>query len=99
MDNNNRFVGFLSVTDVAQILGISRSTTLTLIRGGQITSIRVGAQIRIPETGLAQYLQEAGLENTQIYRGGLKPTTARATPATDPTPTTEARRAAGVNVR
>jgi len=80
--------GFLTVTEVAGILGISRSTALTLIRKGQIPSIRVRCQIRVPETGFVKYLQDAGLDVEQIYWGaGHLPTTVPAAPRAAPAQT------------
>lgn len=99
MRNDNRLSGFLTVALVAALLGISRSTTLTLIRAGQIPAIRVGNQIRVSETGLVRYLQDAGLDVELIYRGGLKPTTVPPTPVPSAAQNAERDPVTGVNVR
>jgi len=92
--------GFLTVTEVAGILGISRSTALTLIRKGQIPSIRVRCQIRVPETGFVKYLQDAGLDVEQIYWGaGHLPTTAPPAPLTTTAQPAEREPTPGVQVR
>lgn len=91
--------GFLTVDEIAGILGISRSTALTIIREGEIPSIRVRSQIRVPEIGFVGYLQNAGLDVKQIYLGRPSPTTARAAQATGPETADDYRQAPGVQVR
>ena len=46
----------LRVEDLMSILGIGRNTAYELIRCGQIRSIRVGKQLRIPKEALIEYL-------------------------------------------
>lgn len=46
----------LTVLEVAEILKIGRNTTYELVRSGQIKSIRIGRQIRIPKTALQNFL-------------------------------------------
>lgn len=43
---------FLSVKEVAQVLKVSQNTAYTYVRSGQLPSIRVGRQIRIPAGAL-----------------------------------------------
>ena len=38
------------------ILGIGRNTAYELVRSGQIRSIRIGKQLRIPKQTLIEYL-------------------------------------------
>ncbi len=90
---------FLAVADVATMLGISRSTTLTLIQSGAIPSIRVGRQIRIPVRGLEQYLRLQGLDLKLIGRGSHQPTTARAAPVSSSPAQTQRQDVPGVTVR
>ena len=46
----------LRVEDLMPILCIGRNTAYELIRCGQIRSIRVGKQLRIPKEALIEYL-------------------------------------------
>lgn len=43
---------FLSVKEVAQVLKVSQNTAYDYVRSGQLPSIRVGRQIRIPAGAL-----------------------------------------------
>ena len=46
----------LRVEDLMPILGIGRNTAYELVRSGQIRSVRIGRQIRVPKDALADYL-------------------------------------------
>ena len=46
----------LRVEDLMPILGIGRNTAYELVRSGQIRSIRIGKQLRIPKQTLIEYL-------------------------------------------
>lgn len=46
----------LKVDDLMPILGIGRNTAYALVRSGQIRSIRVGRQLRIPRDALIDFL-------------------------------------------
>ena len=46
----------LRVEDLMPILGIGRNTAYELIRSGQIRSVRIGRQIRIPRDALLEFL-------------------------------------------
>ena len=46
----------LRVEDLMPILGIGRNTAYELIRGGQIRSVRIGRQIRVPGEALWEFL-------------------------------------------
>ena len=48
----------LQVEDLMPILGIGRNTAYELIRSGQIRSIRIGRQIRIPRDALLDFLRK-----------------------------------------
>ncbi len=49
----------LRVEDLMPILGIGRNTAYELVRCGQIRSIRIGKQLRIPKQALIEYLSDA----------------------------------------
>ena len=44
--------------DLMPILGIGRNTAYELIRSGQIRSVRIGRQIRIPREALLEFLRK-----------------------------------------
>ena len=48
----------LRVEDLMPILGIGRNTAYRLVRSGEIRSIKVGRQIRIPMQVLLDYLEK-----------------------------------------
>ena len=48
----------LRVEELMPILGIVRNTAYELIRSGQIRSIRIGRQIRIPRDALLEFLRK-----------------------------------------
>ena len=46
----------LRVEDLMPILFIGRNTAYELVRSGQIRSIRIGRQLRIPKDAVQEYL-------------------------------------------
>lgn len=48
----------LRVEDLMPLLGIGRNTAYELIRSGQIRSVRIGRQIRIPREALLEFLRK-----------------------------------------
>lgn len=48
----------LRVEDLMAILGIGRNTAYQLVRSGQIRSVRIGRQIRIPRDALLEFLRK-----------------------------------------
>ena len=48
----------LRVEDLMPILGIGRNTAYELVRSGQIRSIRIGRQLRIPKDAVQEYLSQ-----------------------------------------
>ena len=48
----------LRVEDLMPILGIGRNTAYRLVRTGEIRSIRIGRQIRIPRQFLIDFLNQ-----------------------------------------
>ena len=60
MENNYRSFDelplALRVEELMPVLGIGRNTAYELVRSGQIRSVRVGKQIRIPKEALREYL-------------------------------------------
>ena len=62
MENKYRDLHDLPVTlrveELMPILGIGRNTAYEVIRSGQIRSIRIGRQIRIPRDALLEFLRK-----------------------------------------
>lgn len=62
MENKYRDLNYLPmilrVEDLMPLLGIGRNTAYELIRSGQIRSIRIGRQIRIPREALLDFLRK-----------------------------------------
>ena len=48
----------LRVEDLMPLLGIGRNSAYELIRSGQIRSVRIGRQIRIPRDALLEFLRK-----------------------------------------
>ena len=48
----------LRVKDLMPLLSIGRNTAYELIRSGQIRSVRIGRQIRIPRDALLEFLRK-----------------------------------------
>ena len=46
----------LRVEDLMPILNIGRNTAYELVRSGQVRSIRIGRQLRIPKDAVQEYL-------------------------------------------
>ena len=47
---------YRSFNDLMPILGIGRNTAYELVRSGQIFSVKIGRQLRIPKQALIDYL-------------------------------------------
>ena len=46
----------LRVEDLMPVLGIGRNTAYELVRCGQIRSIRIGHQLRVPRDAVAEFI-------------------------------------------
>lgn len=44
-----------SIEEAAHLLGIGRSTTYALVRGGQLRSVRIGRRRLIPQEAVEEY--------------------------------------------
>ena len=47
----------LRVEDLMPILGIGRNSAYELVRSGQIRSVKIGRQIRVPKEAVIDYLK------------------------------------------
>lgn len=52
----------LRIEDLMKVLDIGRNTAYELVRSGQVQSIRVGNQIRIPKYAVLKFLAFPGTE-------------------------------------
>lgn len=48
----------LRVEELSPVLGIGRNTAYDLVRSGQIRSIRIGRQLRIPKDAVLDFLTQ-----------------------------------------
>jgi excisionase family DNA binding protein len=54
-----RVVSFLTVTEVAAIMRVSKMTVYRLVHGGDLSAVRVGRSFRVPEPAVREYLTGA----------------------------------------
>ena len=54
-----RAVSFLTVTEVAAIMRVSKMTVYRLVHGGELAAVRVGRSFRVPEPAVRDYLTGA----------------------------------------
>jgi excisionase family DNA binding protein len=52
-------VSFLTVTEVAAIMRVSKMTVYRLVHGGELAAVRVGRSFRVPEPAVRDYLSGA----------------------------------------
>ena len=57
--DSRKYPALLTVKQVAEILGIGRNTVYRLIHEGQIMSLRVGRNIKIPQSAVKKFLETA----------------------------------------
>ena len=52
-------VRFLTVSEVATIMRVSKMTVYRLVHSGELEAIRVGRSFRVPEAAVNSYLRDA----------------------------------------
>ncbi|MFD2094293.1 helix-turn-helix domain-containing protein [Blastococcus deserti] len=52
-------VTFLTVTEVAAIMRVSKMTVYRLVHAGELAAVRVGRSFRVPEPAVRDYLTGA----------------------------------------
>ena len=57
----------LSAQDVAEMLGVSKSTIYNLIKNGDITSYKVGRKVRFTEDDVKSYINRSAAGQTARY--------------------------------
>lgn len=58
---------FMTVSEVADVMRVSKMTVYRLIHAGELPAIRVGKSFRVPQSGVAQLLDASW--NTDEDRG------------------------------
>jgi excisionase family DNA binding protein len=56
-------VRFLTVSEVAELMRVSKMTVYRLVHSGDLTAVRVGRSFRVPEQAVHSYLREAFQES------------------------------------
>lgn len=56
---------FLTVTEVAQVMRVSKMTVYRLIHAGELPAIRVGKSFRVPQGAVEQLLDVTWVDSTQ----------------------------------
>jgi excisionase family DNA binding protein len=54
-----RPVSFLTVSEVAAIMRVSKMTVYRLVHAGDLAAVRVGRSFRVPEPAVRDYLTDA----------------------------------------
>ncbi|MFJ9821154.1 helix-turn-helix domain-containing protein [Streptomyces sp. NPDC101151] len=52
-------VNFLTVAEVASIMGVSKMSVYRLVHSGHLPAIRIGSSFRVPEQAVYEFLREA----------------------------------------
>ena len=52
-------VRFLTVSEVAELMRVSKMTVYRLVHSGDLNAVRVGRSFRVPEQAVNQYLRDA----------------------------------------
>ncbi len=52
-------VRFLTVSEVAAIMRVSKMTVYRLVHGGELPAVRVGRSFRVPEQAVHDYLRHS----------------------------------------
>lgn len=56
---------FLTVTEVAQVMRVSKMTVYRLIHAGELPAIRVGKSFRVPQGAVEQLLDVTWVDSAQ----------------------------------
>jgi excisionase family DNA binding protein len=62
-------VRFLTVAEVAAVMGVSKMTVYRLVHSGEFPAIRVGRSFRVPEQAVHDYLAEFAEEELAVGYG------------------------------
>jgi excisionase family DNA binding protein len=67
----NTFPRLLNADEVAENLGISKSSVQRLIKTGQITSLKIGSSRRVTEQSLTNYIAKLESQFKQEFREAI----------------------------
>jgi excisionase family DNA binding protein len=62
-DSSLSEVRFLTVSEVAELMRVSKMTVYRLVHSGDLTAVRVGRSFRVPEQAVHTYLREVFQES------------------------------------
>ncbi|GAB3255633.1 helix-turn-helix domain-containing protein [Arthrobacter pigmenti] len=64
MDEERNFsdVRFLTVSEVADVMRVSKMTVYRLIHSGEMPAVQFGRSYRVPESAVTDYLKEARVD-------------------------------------
>jgi excisionase family DNA binding protein len=54
-------VVFLTITEVSDIMRVSKMTVYRLVHSGELEALRIGRSFRVPEHAVRQYLTDASV--------------------------------------
>jgi excisionase family DNA binding protein len=55
-------VKFLTVSEVAALMRVSKMTVYRLVHSGELTAVQIGRSFRVPEQAVHEYLRAAFIE-------------------------------------
>lgn len=59
-------VQFLTVSEVAEVMRVSKMTVYRLVHAGELPAVRVGKSFRVPQDALTNYLAAAYIEGDRL---------------------------------
>lgn len=61
-ENNFSDVQFLTVSEVAQVMRVSKMTVYRLVHSGEMPAVQFGRSYRVPESAVTDYVKDARVE-------------------------------------
>ncbi|HXF02578.1 helix-turn-helix domain-containing protein [Arthrobacter sulfonylureivorans] len=61
-ENNFSNVRFLTVSEVAAVMRVSKMTVYRLVHSGEMPAVRFGRSYRVPESAVEEYLRGAVID-------------------------------------
>jgi excisionase family DNA binding protein len=58
-------VHFLTVSEVAEVMRVSKMTVYRLVHSGELPAVRFGRSYRVPETAVQRFLRAAFLDEAE----------------------------------
>ena len=62
MSSNLSEVKFLTVSEVAKVMRVSKMTVYRLVHSGELQAVQIGRSYRVPEQAVHEYLRAAFIE-------------------------------------